>query len=146
MSEELSSSRVSSGATPDAPDQPGGPEKPAEQLARRVEPGQLEQRRQQKQMNRSAHRELGRRRERSRPPEAGGAEDLPAPSCDAYLHIEADPVNVEVSARGPLALGIVGPAATVAVGHLAGFPVWAILTICALQIVAAVVMSRRVSA
>jgi hypothetical protein len=68
---------------------------------------------------------------------------VPAPSDDARLRIKTDPVNIEVSAHGPLALGVVGPAATIAVGHLADFPVWATLAICVLQVAAAVVMRRR---
>ena len=44
-----------------------------------------------------------------------------------------------MSARGTLALGVVGPAGTIAVAHLIGFPVGATLVICILQIVAAVV-------
>jgi hypothetical protein len=143
---------------PDAPKPPVRPEELAEprqlgqgneprlpeQLEQSGEPRQLEQRQQQKQqLNRSTHRDLGRRGERSRQPTDPERKDFPEPTEDASLRIKTVPVKIEVSAHGPLAVAIVGPAATIAVGHLADFPVWAVLVICALQIVAAVVMRRR---
>lgn len=134
MSEEPRSSSVPSGGAPHDPEQP-------EELD---QTGQLEQRRQHKQLDRSAHRKPARRRERSRP-SAGldPEEDTEEPSESAMLRVKSVPVNLELSAHGPLALAIVGPAATMSVGHLADFPVWAILAICVLQILAAAVMRRR---
>jgi hypothetical protein len=125
MSEELRGSSAPSGAVP-------------------LEPEALEQRRQHRQPGRPAHRERAARRERSRP-SAGldPEEDIEEPSESARLRVKSVPVNFELSAHGPLALAIVGPAATMSVGHLAEVPVWAILAICALQILAAMVMRRR---
>lgn len=128
MSEELRGSGAPSPLEPEALEQPR----------------QLEQRRQHKQPDRPAHRERATRWERSRP-SAGPdpEEDVEEPSESARLLVKSVPVNFEVSAHGPLALAIVGPAATMSVGHLADVPVWAILAICALQILAAVVMRHR---
>jgi hypothetical protein len=64
----------------------------------------------------------------------------------ATLNIRSNPASVTVSAQGgstkTLVLGVIGPASTIAVGHFAGLPVWAIIVICALQVAAAVVTHR----
>lgn len=68
------------------------------------------------------------------------------PTERATLQITTSPPGIALRAEGAstriLALGVIGPAATTAVGHFAGLPVWAITIICVLQIVAAVVRRR----
>jgi hypothetical protein len=62
------------------------------------------------------------------------------PTERALLTIRSKPVDLTVSAQGAatrtLTLGVIGPIGTIAVGHYAGFPVWAIVIVCALQIIA----------
>jgi len=78
----------------------------------------------------------GRVRQPEDPGQAGRSEN---PTDSANLTVSSIPVSINMSARGTLALGVVGPAGTIAVAHLVGFPVGATLVICILQIVAAVV-------
>jgi hypothetical protein len=69
-------------------------------------------------------------------------ERLKPPTELATLNIRSSPVSITVSAQGAatktLTLGVIGPVGTIAVGHYAELPVWAIVAICALQIVGAV--------
>jgi hypothetical protein len=109
-----------------------------------AEPAQLEELRHRRQLDRSEHKDLARHRERPR----RGADAEPEgyiekPTEQASIQIESKPVTIKMDAHGPLALGIVGPAATIIVGYLAHLPVWAIMAVCALQIVASVVVRGR---
>jgi hypothetical protein len=67
-------------------------------------------------------------------------DDPEEPSERATLTIRSKPVDLTVSAQGAatmtLTLGVIGPVGTIAIGHYAGFPVWAIVIVCALQIIA----------
>lgn len=64
-----------------------------------------------------------------------------APTELAALQIRVSSFDLNVSARGTtacrMALGVIGPAVTIMVGHLAGFPVWAVILLAALQVLAA---------
>jgi hypothetical protein len=61
----------------------------------------------------------------------------------ATLQIESHLVDVTVSSQGTtatvLTLGVIGPAATIIVGHLVGLPGWLVAVVCLLQIAAAVI-------
>ena len=153
MSEELRSPGVPSGARPHQPEQPEGlaeqrqpedpgqlrpPGKPGE--LERAEPGPLEPVRSIRQLDRSGHRELTWRRERTRRvADPDRQEHIERPTDRASLEIDSKPVKIKMDTHGPLGLGIVGPAATIGVGHLAGLPTWAIVAISAGQVAAAVV-------
>lgn len=70
------------------------------------------------------------------------------PNERATLQIWSSPLSITVSSQGSatavvLALGVVGPAATIMVGYSVGLPVWGILVICLLQIVAAITRHRK---
>jgi hypothetical protein len=70
--------------------------------------------------------------------------EQPEPPTElATLNIRSSPVSITVSAQGAatktLTLGVIGPVGTIAVGHYAELPLWAIVVICALQIAAVVV-------
>jgi hypothetical protein len=123
MSDVPRRSGVPSGARPHEPGQPG-------HRGEAEEPRQLE---------RPEHVELAGRRDRSPRPAAPALE---RPTEWAEIEIYSEPLKVKMSAHGALALGVVGPAATIIAGYPAGLPVWAILAVCTLQIVAAIVMHR----
>lgn len=70
------------------------------------------------------------------------------PSERATLQIVTHPFGITVSSQGTtaavvLALGVIGPAATIMAGHSVGFPIWAIMVICVLQIAAAIMRRRN---
>lgn len=69
------------------------------------------------------------------------------PTEQATLRIRTSPLDIKMSAQGvatqSVALGVIGPAATIAVGRFAGFPVWAVIVIVALQVLAAAFQHRR---
>jgi len=69
------------------------------------------------------------------------------PTERATLQIRTSPFDVRVSAQGAaagsLALGVIGPAGTIVAGHFVGFPVWAVIVIAVLQILAAAAPRRR---
>jgi len=58
----------------------------------------------------------------------------------ATLHIRTEQADITVNAQGAsagmLTLGVIGPSATILIGHYAGLPVWAIAIISVLQLVA----------
>jgi glycerol uptake facilitator-like aquaporin len=70
-----------------------------------------------------------------------------APTERANLQIRTVPFSIDVSAQGTaacrMALGVIGPAVTIAVGHFAGFPVWAVILVVVLQIFAALQRRRE---
>ena len=74
-------------------------------------------------------------------------DDPEQPTERATLNIRSKPVDLTVSAQGAatrtLTLGVIGPVGTIAVGHYAGLPGWAIVLICALQIVAVIAHRGR---
>jgi hypothetical protein len=74
-------------------------------------------------------------------------DDPEQPTERATLTIRSKPVDLTVSAQGAaarmLTVGVIGPVGTIAVGHYAGFPVWAIVIVCALQIIAVIVHRGR---
>jgi hypothetical protein len=76
----------------------------------------------------------------------GDREQPEEPTERAILQIRTSPPSIKVSVEGAaawsLALGVVGCAATIAVGHFVGFPVWAVIVVCALQIAGAVARRR----
>ena len=149
MSDEPRRSGVRSGARPHEPGQSGHrgeaeePKQlvqlePAEQPSQ--EPGQLEQLRQRRQHERSGHREPAGHRDRPAPPAPGT--DLEQPSQAAALEVQKEEFKLKMYAQGPLALGAIGPTGVILVGYPVGLPVWAIVAISTLQIVASIVMAR----
>jgi hypothetical protein len=70
----------------------------------------------------------------------GNPDEPEQPTERATLNIRTKPVDLTVSAQGAatrtLTLGVIGPVGTIVAGHYAGLPVWAIVVICVLQIVA----------
>jgi len=52
-------------------------------------------------------------------------------------------VLLPFSATNTLVLGVIGPGVTIAAGNLGGLPAWAIVLICALQILCAVAIRHR---
>jgi hypothetical protein len=85
-------------------------------------------------------------RERQNQVAASDSGEPESPSEQATLQIRSTPVDITVSTRGPkttsVALGAFGPAITIAVGGIVGFPVWAITVICVLQIAMAYLRRR----
>jgi hypothetical protein len=80
-------------------------------------------------------------------PASSSPEQLEKPTDRATLRITAGPVEIAVSGQGAatkaLALGVIGPALTIGVGHLVGFPVWSVIVICALQVIVATLQRRK---
>jgi hypothetical protein len=71
----------------------------------------------------------------------GSPEQCEAPTDQAVLQIASTPLSITASGRGPvatsMALGVLGPAATITAGSFSGFPAWMVTAICFLQVVAA---------
>jgi hypothetical protein len=77
----------------------------------------------------------------------GDQEQSEEPTDRATLQIRTSPLDIKVSTQGAaarsLALGVIGPAITIMAGHFARFPVWAVIVIAALQVLAAALRRRR---
>ena len=75
------------------------------------------------------------------------SEQPEAPTEQASLQIRRSPLNIAMSTQGSatntLVLGVIGPGVTIAAGHFGGLPAWAIVLICALQILCAVAIRHR---
>jgi hypothetical protein len=73
----------------------------------------------------------------------GDEEHPEEPTERAGLRIRTCPLDITVSAQGAatrsLAVGVIGPAVTIVVGHFVGLAVWAVIVICALQVAVATV-------
>jgi hypothetical protein len=74
-------------------------------------------------------------------------EELLEPSERALLQITSGPHRMTVLASGSVsltvALGVIGPAVVIAVGHLVGLPLLIIFLICLAQVAAAAVYRRQ---
>lgn len=68
------------------------------------------------------------------------------PTDRALLQIQASPPTMTLRSEGTvtttMVLGVIGPGITIAAGHFAALPAWAITLICALQIIGAVIRHR----